>query len=382
MTPCEHCGRDTPDEPFCTWCGAHRGYPAPHAARRPHRYAVHPGEHLAHPSIVSTMFPHLPSDRQHEFRWGLLAGLAAVVGLVAGGLVVTAIFAAAVLVPVLYLVYLYETQVYRDEPLTVVLSTLGAGAALAVVTLIVADHVIPTSSPLQIGRDLGAVLAGTVLLPVVEEILKPIPAFVLRGVRRFDETVDGLAFGVAVGLGFAAAETIKQFYRVIAFHQTHSTAGGWLYPLLSAAVLTPVMQGSCTGLVTASLWKKGRRRALYALAVPLALAGHIGFTYVSWLIAHNGADQLTVLVWQAGVDAALLVAIRVLLHRSLIEEAHDLGFQTLSCPHCHRSVEAAAFCPHCGATTSTGPRTAHGGLVSDRLAGRPGPAGAEPEPTG
>jgi RsiW-degrading membrane proteinase PrsW (M82 family) len=368
MPTCEHCGRETPDEPFCTWCGAHRTGKSGDPDQRRHHYAAHPGEHVWQPSVISTLLPHLPRHRVHEFGWGLILGLAAVVGLTAAGEVVAATLTAAVLVPILYLVYLYEAQVYRDEPVRTLGLTVVAGAVLGVAVLLIAAQVISASSPLELAGATGTVLAGTVLLPLIEELLKPLPALLLRSRPRFTETIDGLTFGVAVGLGFAAAETIDNYSRVIGDLHVHTSAGSWLVPLLSAAVTIPVMQASCTGALTASLWRRGKRgspRLIYMLGLPVALVGHVAFTYLSWLFADHGASQITVLVWQGVVDAGLLIYIRVLLHRALRDEAEDFGYHEATCQHCGRNVEGAAFCPHCGAALSAGPRTEHGGLQSE-----------------
>src|SRR5580692_5554347 len=116
MPTCEHCGHETPDEPFCTYCGSDLEHGNEDPRGRLHHYAAHPGEHVAQPALISTLLPHLPRSRTHEFRWALLTGTAAVVLLVWLGLIVAATLTAAALVPVLYLVYLYEAQVYRDEP--------------------------------------------------------------------------------------------------------------------------------------------------------------------------------------------------------------------------------------------------------------------------
>ena len=366
MVSCEHCGRETPDEAFCARCGAERTAGVDDPRWRGHHYAAHPGEHVAQPRVISTLLPHLPSHRAHEFRWGLLVGLAVVVGLVSAGQIVAGIFTAAVLVPVLYLVYLYEAQVYREEPARVIALTIVAGAAIGVVVLLVANSVISSSSPLEVEGVTGAVVAGAVLLPLVEEVVKPLPVFLLRTRPAFRETVDGLVFGIAAGLGFAAAETIYTFSHIIGFEHLDTTSGTWLFPVLSAAVTTPLMQASCTGAITASLWRRGRSgsRLLYAVGVPVALTGHVGFTLVSWVIAHHGASELTVLIWQAAVVAALLVYVRFLLHRALIDEAEDFGLHAALCPHCRRHVEGAGFCPHCGAALAASPRTAHGGLAS------------------
>jgi RsiW-degrading membrane proteinase PrsW (M82 family) len=387
MPKCEHCGRETPDEPFCTWCGADRSHGEDEAGRRRHHhYSAEPGEHVMQPSVISTLLPHLPRSRLHEFRWGLIVGLAAVVGLTAAGEIVAAMFTAAVLVPVLYLVYLYEAQVYRDEPVRTIALTMVAGVGLGAAVVLIAGQVISTSSPLQLSGATGTVLAGVVLLPVIEELLKPLPVLVLRLRPNFNETVDGLAFGVAAGLGFAAAETIDNYSRVIGDFHLHTSAGNWLIPLLSAAVTRPLMQASCTGALTASLWRRGKRgsrRLIYLAGAPVALLGHVAFTYLSWLFANHGAGQVAVFAWQLAVDGALLVFIRFLLHRALGDEAEDFGYRPAVCPHCRRHVEAAGFCPHCGAALRAAPRTEHGGLRSDRLASQPpvSPGSSPPQPS-
>src|ERR1035437_75050 len=103
---CIHCMRDVPDGSFCTMCGRQQ---VEGSSRYAH-YAPHPGEHVFHPGVMTTLFPHLGQQKIHEFRWALLAGLACVFLLDMAGLVAAALLCAAVLVPILYLIYLYEAQ--------------------------------------------------------------------------------------------------------------------------------------------------------------------------------------------------------------------------------------------------------------------------------
>lgn len=357
MIQCPHCGREAPDEAFCTWCGAHLSGSVADPRRRRHHYAADPTEHVAHPSVVTTLFPHLPRHRVHEFRWGLAGGLAVVVLLVAGGLIVAAILAAAVLVPSLYLVYLYEAQVYRDEPAKVVGLTMAAGAVIGVLVSVVADSLLHEASPLHLSPTAGYLAASAILLPVVQEVLKPLPAFVLRIGGGFAETIDGLTFGVSAGLGFAAAETIVQFSRVLGTEPVHSASASWLFPVIGITVLTPLMQASCTGAVTASLWnRRGRSRSVYAAGVPVAFGVHVAYSAVGQLLADHGVDPAIVAGYQLVVVGVALVYLRELVHVALLDEAVDVGFSAVVCPHCRQSVGAAAFCPRCGGAVTAGPR--------------------------
>jgi len=132
---CDHCAQDVADGVFCTRCGAHQGTTEEfgNAKLREHRYAAHPGEHVAQPSVFTTLFPHLGHHKIHEFRWAFIVGFAGVLVLYLAGLITAAILVAAFLVPVLYLIYLYEAQVYRDESATILGFTIGAGIVIGIV---------------------------------------------------------------------------------------------------------------------------------------------------------------------------------------------------------------------------------------------------------
>src|ERR1700704_5558567 len=180
---CDHCAHDVPDGVFCTRCGAHQGTTGESgsAKLREHRYAAHPGENVAQPSVITTPFPHLGHNKVHEFRWAFTAGLAGVLVLYLAGLITAAILVAAFLVPVLYLIYLYEAQVYRDEPATVLGFTIGGGIVVGIVVTVL-ERII--YNPFQYaanpftnaGVNIGGVLIVGLPLPVVQEALKPLPA--------------------------------------------------------------------------------------------------------------------------------------------------------------------------------------------------------------
>jgi RsiW-degrading membrane proteinase PrsW (M82 family) len=341
---CDHCGAEVPDGPFCTNCGAHQGPPEHGARARWHRFTAHPGEHVLHPGIFTTLFPHLGHRKVHEFRWVFLGGIGGIVVLFLAGLITAALCVSALLLPLLYLLYLYEAQVYRAEPWrTMALLALG-GAALGVGVTIGTDRWIGAArfAPAITGSTL--LLAG-VVVPLVQEAVKPLPALALRR-PAFPETMDGLVFGIAAGLGFGVGETFVRFADVIADLPVRTTPGSWIYPLITTAVFLPLLQGSTTGLVAAALWRLRARHLLVALA--LAPAAHVAFSLVGQLLTNHGFTQLVILGWQALVVAVLLVAIRVILHHALLEEAAELGETERYCPHCHVHVLAQGFCPQCG----------------------------------
>ena len=361
---CDHCAHDVPDGVFCTRCGAHQGttYEFGNARTREHRYAAHPGEHVAQPSVITTLFPHLGHHKVHEFRWALIVGLAGVLVLYIAGLITAAILVSAFLVPVLYLIYLYEAQVYKDEPAVVLGFTIGGGViAGIVVTLLV--HVIYNplaNNPNPLGQpsvNIGAVLLLGLLVPVVQEVIKPLPAIFLPNRADFPETVDGLVFGVAAGLGFSLAETLINFSGTIASLPAHVEPGNWIYSLATIAVLQPLLQGSATGMIVATIWRQrlGKLGGREIGGVAMALIAHIAFSGGGQLLAQTSINPLFIIIWQAAIVGALLVYIRYVLHHALLEEAAHMGFAETVCPSCHMHIVASGFCPNCGMALTAAP---------------------------
>lgn len=361
---CDHCANEVPDGVFCTRCGAHQGttHELGSARKRVHNYAAHPSEHVVQPAVFTTLFPHLGHQKVHEFRWAFAAGIAGILVLYVTGLITAAILVAIFLVPVLYLIYLYEAQVYRDEPAVVLGFTLGGGiVAGLVITLIERAVYNPFSgvgNPLHnAGVNVGALLFLTVLVPVVQEAVKPLPALFLPNRKDFPETVDGLVFGIAAGLGFALAESLVAFSTALTSLPAHSTPGNWIYELGTIAVFLPLLQGSATGMVVATVWRyrRGRLAGREIGGVAMAVIAHVAFALGSQLFANSAVSPLFVLVWQAVVVGALLIYVRYLLHHALLEEAAHMGFAETVCPNCHMHIVASGFCPNCGVALTAAP---------------------------
>jgi RsiW-degrading membrane proteinase PrsW (M82 family) len=361
---CDHCANDVPDGVFCTRCGAHQGTTGElaHAKTRVQSYAAHPAEHVAQPSIFTTLFPHLGRQKIHEFRWAFAVGLGGIVVLYAAGLIAAAILVAVLLVPLLYLIYLYEAQVYRDEPATVLGFTIGGGLALGlVVTLIERALTNPyagVGNPLSnAGVDVGALLAFGLVMPLVQEAIKPLPALFLPNRADFPETVDGLVFGIAAGLGFSVAESLVVFSGALTGLPAHMSPGNWIYALATIAVFQPLLQGSTTGIVVMAVWRyrRGRAAGRELGGVAMAVIAHVVFASGTQLLKDVAVAQLFVLVWQAVVVGSLLIYVRYLLHHALLEEAAHMGYAETVCPNCHRHIVASGFCPSCGMALTAAP---------------------------
>ncbi|HKV87731.1 MAG TPA: PrsW family glutamic-type intramembrane protease [Candidatus Dormibacteraeota bacterium] len=361
---CDHCANDVPDGVFCTRCGAHQGTTGQvdDAKKRRHRYAAHPSEHVLHPAVFTTIFPHLGHAKVHEFRWAFVVGAAAIVLLYATGLVSAAILVAIFLVPVLYLIYLYETQVYRDEPALVLGFILGGGAVLGLVLSLIERALYNPyanfGNPLHGGAvSVGALLFLGLVVPLVQEAVKPLPALFLPNRRDFPETVDGLVLGIAAGLGFSVAESLVAFSGVITSLPMHTFSGNWIYELATIAVLQPLLQGSAAGMIVAAIWRyrRGRFSSRELGGVGMAVIAHIAFSLGTQVWKAALLSPLFVLAWQSVVVGAVLIYVRFLLHHSLLEEAAHMGYAETVCPNCHTHIVASGFCPNCGVALTAAP---------------------------
>src|ERR1700693_1261601 len=361
---CDHCAQDVPDGVFCTRCGAHQGTTEEfgNAKLREHRYAAHPGEHVAQPSVLTTLFPHLGHNKIHEFRWAFLAGFPGAVVLYLAGLITAAILVSPSLAPFLYLSSLYEAQVYRDEPATILGFTLGGGIIVGIVVTILGRAIYnpfeysvnPLGNP---GVSIGALLIIGLVMPVIQEILKAVPAFFLPNRAEFPETVDGLVFGVAAGLGFSLAEGLIGFSSALTSLPAHVAPGNWIYDLTTLAVFQPLLQGSATGMIVATIWRyrRGRLSGREIGGVAMAVIAHIAFSAGTLVLKEASFNGVLVLIWQAAVVGALLIYVRYLLHHALLEEAGNMGFAETVCPSCHTHIVASGFCPNCGMALTAAP---------------------------
>lgn len=361
---CDHCANDVPDGVFCTRCGAHQGTTGQHgdAKKRTHHYAAHPAEHVLQPAIFTTLFPHLGQAKVHEFRWAFVVGAAAILLLYVAGLITGALLLAIFLVPILYLIYLYEAQVYRDEPALVLGFILGGGVVLGIaVTLlerVVYNPYTNIGNPLRgAGVSVGALLLLGLVIPVVQELVKPLPALLLPNRGDFPETVDGLVLGIAAGLGFSLAESLVAFSSVLTGLPILSTSGNWIFDLTTIAVLQPLLQGSATGIVVAAVWRfrRGRLGSRELGGVGMAVIAHVAFSLGTQVWKDALLSPFFILIWQAVVVGAVLIYVRYLLHHSLLEEAAHMGFAETVCPNCHTHIVASGFCPNCGMALTAAP---------------------------
>jgi RNA polymerase subunit RPABC4/transcription elongation factor Spt4 len=356
LVTCPHCERVVPQGDFCGHCGAHL---TTASTTRRHAYAAVPSESVAHLSIISTMFPHLAHRRGGAFRWALLSGSAAVLVLAALHLFAPATIAAVCLLPVLYLLYLYEVEIYESEPWLVIGATMIAGAILGYAFTTFSGDTVARLN-LTGDRESSIVLAG-VAIPIVAQVLMLAgPLFLYAFRNRFYEPLDGLTFGAACALGFTLSSSLTSFWPLVSGPLVASGDPlDWSLRLLRAGILLSLVNASTTALIAAAIWlqrydrrRVGRPRTTSILAAVIVAFGvQVVLGLVGSLVTELAGEVAIRLLATLG----LLMYVRLVIHQALLVEGAEREIGPDSpCPECHRMVPTMAFCPACGAARAAG----------------------------
>jgi len=259
---CPTCSSDNPEvASYCHRCGTSLRLGD---AKRSTSYAVQSAEGVTQFAVISTVMPHTSRHSADNYRWAMIISGVLILAATALGLLPIAIASAAFLVPLAYLVYIDDVNLWEEAPAAVVVGLFVATGALSVlVSLFFFDWVFDAQwasfaggGPARGGigsMSFPALLIFAVLLPVVAEVAKNLFAVLLAARPQFDDMIDGLTFGVAAGAAFAAAETIVVNRSLFSsFGSIDSPdAGFWVSLILSAAIVKPIVYGAATGIALA-----------------------------------------------------------------------------------------------------------------------------------
>jgi protease PrsW len=213
-------------------------------------------------------------------------------------LVPSLILVGASLGPVAFTAFVYERA--REVPSYMLLWCFIAGGALGVVAASVLEY--------RTILDLGAL--PTLAIGLIEETCKLIvPVVIFLAAPRFRSEADGLLFGVASGLGFAAFESMG--YGLTALLLSNGDIGHIEQLLFVRTVLAPAGHGAWTGLVCAMLWRARTRDSGWPA---------VAAAFVTAVILHALWDASQHL-WQQGVLA--VVSLSLLLWRLAVAGRHE-----------------------------------------------------------
>jgi RsiW-degrading membrane proteinase PrsW (M82 family) len=377
---CSNCGRDLVEGgAYCPWCGAHQQAGRnEHVTRRRHVYAANPSEHVLQPNIITTLFPHLGPRRAFQLRWLLLVAVVALVAISLARLEPLAIVLSALLLPVLYLFYFYDAQLYGDEPFIVLGATFLVGAVLGGAMSLLFYRLILSQARFGFAPTTNYVLLVGVFLPIIGQVLMlagPVVLYITR--RQFDDVLDGLAFGAAAGLGFSATQSIAYaWYLIMGNFVFTGSASAWVLPTLKIALLIPLLDAATTGMICAALWlRRDRQPEERTRGAVTNLAAAIVIAFLAQIIPAVGSTlwggAILDLLWYSVVVVIMLLLVRSLLHIGLIDKARPLRTgNTEECPQCHHQLRGTeSFCPYCGLALRAIPRRVHAPRAGEESTG-------------
>jgi hypothetical protein len=385
MVRCDDCGQEVPEGNFCIRCGNSL---SEELARKGGRgFAANPKEGVNRPSVVSSIFPQLPRADMDTFRLALLLGVVVVVVLAVFRLFPLAIVASAVLTPLLVVLYLYDVDVYEDEPLSVIAFTMVWGIGAGIVGGLLAKAFASSGAAfLEKSSASTGVLLG-VVLPLISVALMIAGPLLLLPRKSFNDVLDGATFGGASAVCFAGAQLITSSFSFLANAGLRPVGSvtPWIIRVLELAVAAPILAAAVIGAAAAAFWLRYRspvrdRQALGVLGRPaIALAVAAAVLIVAALGQLYLADILALILYVL-LDAVTLVWLRRVLQLGLREEAAEIETgPDIVCANCGATTPRHSFCINCGISLLALPNARR----ADRREAPP-PSGSEepPPPSG
>jgi hypothetical protein len=388
---CGVCQIDVPAGAFCGYCGGHlasepkRG-PSWLRGLRGDTFGASPGESVLRPAIASSLFPHLPQGSRMPFRVGIALILAGLVLFAVVKMPAALITVAALGLPLLFVLYLTESAVYRDMSAWMLVMAGTLGAALGVGWVLLTGQMVARAYgvPMAAGLAIHHLMREGIAIPAGGMILMLVPTLVVRLLRpKSRESLDGFVIGALAALMFAAGATLTrlapQFASGLLVHSRPFLS--LLVEAILCGVTIPLTAAVAGGMFGIALWFKGQtsnphehpgrvRAWLFVLAIVVVLI-HTGVAITDIM----GMAQLRMLAVHVVMTVVVLVLLRIGVQLALLHEAADPIEQDepLLCIHCHHVVPDMAFCPACGVATRASSRASR----NERREARPVRVAAE-----
>ena len=331
---CPRCHAELPDVAhFCHVCG--QDVRSDDLTRR-RSFAAKPDEPVASFALVSTIMPRGAGERPQTYRIALTIAL--VVALVAAifGALPIAILVAAFSIPIVYIVYLYDVNLWEDEPIPVTGLAFGLTGVLTIIFTMIVMWLLRPSIPTTSldGSNLGGgpsvwtFLLVALVVPVVGEAIREVGPILLASRPEFDDLMDGLTFGVISGVAYACFDTIVRYWDLLVGGPVDTDPGLWMSLVFLHGFVKPLLLGTATGIACAEYSGLGRGydgfTPRYYRGVVEAVLANIGFWGGIYLFSFIADPTLSVVLstgWALLILGILILRVRNVLHTGLMEAA-------------------------------------------------------------
>lgn len=359
-------------------------------------FAVKPDEPVASFAIVSSIMPRGAGERPQTYRLALVIALtAALVAAIFGALPV-AVVIAAFAVPIVYIVYVYDVNLWEDQPVPVTVlaflltGVLSAGFLLLLKWMGLLD---PPRPATDLGGGLSAggfsltgLLVALLLIPLVGELLRQIGPVILSSRPQFDDLMDGLTFGIIAGVAYSTADTLVRHWPSLTggFVEINDP-GTWASLIFLEGFVKPLIIGTASGIACAEYSGLGEgydgfsgRYVRGLLEAVLANALYAGGIYLLGYLENPTLRVMLQVAWALVILAVLIIRVRNVLHLGLMEGALEatarggvggrdgVGDGRLEfCSRCEMPLIAGAgFCTACGTSVRVAGKAGRGAHAS------------------
>jgi hypothetical protein len=379
--PCPACHHDVPAGRFCARCGAHLSLsPGERPGRlRVSEFAAAPGENVLQPSIVSSMFPQLPSRSRIPFRFALGLVLAVLIAFCLLQWYVPMLALAVFAPPTLVTIYLVESRLLSDLPSWVWVLTAVIGIAVGVGWATLTDAIVAETYSLGLGSQVPTtrLLRDAVVIPFGALLALQLPAILVRLIRTpVRESLHGFTIGLVGVTTFTLATDVIRM--IPQFGDATVTGDLPIEDMFLQAgvrgITEPLTGLALGGLVGAGLWYARRdgpdRRGVLAVGGIGLVVGAAAYASVGLAEAFRLPEYLHFAI-HIGFAVAAVIALRVVLQLTMLREEHAATFPDLPilCIWCQHVVPDTKFCPACGVAGHAASQTSR----SARRENRPQP---------
>lgn len=317
----------------------------------------------------------MPRGTSHPQTYRIALTIGLVIALVAAifGAMPIAVLVAAFTIPVVYVIYLYDVNLWEDEPIPVTGFAFGLTAVLALAFTMLwtflrgtPPYATPTyEGSLSAAPEVGTFLLVALAVPVFGEAIRQIGPIILASRPEFDDLMDGLTFGVVSGVAYACFDTLVRHWALLTGGLQDADAGLWVSLIFLEGFVKPLIFGTATGIACAEFSGLGRGydgfTPRYFRAVIAAIVANVAYQAGTYLFSFVGNATLGVILsigWGLIILAVLILRIRNVLHVGLMEaalerSARDRGIgesdELQFCAQCEMPLlQHAAFCNACG----------------------------------
>jgi RsiW-degrading membrane proteinase PrsW (M82 family) len=227
-------------------------------------------------------------------------------------IVAISLVAAAVL-PVVLMTLTWYADIVDREPFRFIVGMFMWGVLAAFIAFFINSALLFlfNKSAGMLPLVLTSVIGSMIISPVVEEIIKAMGLSFISLHHEFDDALDGLLYGFAIGVGFAMME--NWFYFIARVDPMMVGIDAWVSVILYRSLFNTIAHGCFTGLagvLLGVLKSRDRFKQYYQIAllpgIFIAILLHIAFNFTAYLDVVSVSDFRTILV---SFNPALVIAI-------------------------------------------------------------------------